>query len=207
VESGAVGELTGMRIMLMTQREEYLAHENHWIHRLPGGIIGETGPHVVYLSLAFLKNVKKVDVLASKKSDYPWVLYDDYRIELEAENITSSIYVSHANSYTHEEVELFGTNCALKVDMQSMLLLRSKCEHLKPSSVALSSLSTASQTIRGVASNALRVVARRPMLGHDIMVERFVASILNDQPVPVSAEEGRETVRVLNIIVQKLENK
>ena len=207
VENGTIGELTGMRVLSLTSGEEYMAHENHWVHRLPGGVIGETGPHTVYLSLAFLKNVKGVDVSARKKSEYPWVLYDDYRIELEGENVNSSIYISHASDYTACEVDLFGTDYAIKIDMQSMLLIRYKREHLKPTSVAFSSLSIAAQIVKGVVSNAFKVMLHRPMLGHDIMIEKFVKSIINDQPVPVAPEEGRETVRVMEIIVEKLASK
>ena len=44
VAKGEIGKLTGMTITLLTPREEYLVQEKHWIHKLPGGIIGETGP-------------------------------------------------------------------------------------------------------------------------------------------------------------------
>jgi len=204
VKNGSIGELTGMRIISLTPREEYLVHKNHWIHKLPGGVIGETGPHVVYMSLVFVKNVKNVEVIARKKTDYPWVLFDDYRIELEGENITSSIIVSHTNNYTASEVDLFGTDYALKIDMQSMLLTRYKREYLKPTSVALSSLSIADQIVKGVMSNAFKVMVHKPMLGHEIMIEKFVKSIINDKPVPVTPEEGRETIRVLGLILEKL---
>jgi predicted dehydrogenase len=204
VESGAIGELAGLRVLSLTQRGEYIAHENHWVHKLPGGVIGETGPHAVYLSLAFVKNVKNVDVYARKKSAYPWVLYDDYRVELEGENINSSIYISHASDYTAGEVDLFGTEYALKVDLQSMLLIRYRREHLKPPSVALSSLSIAGQIVKGIISNTFKVTFHKPMLGHDVMIERFVKSVMHDQPVPVTPEEGRETVRVMEMITNRL---
>ena len=207
VKSGAIGELTGMRILALGNREEYMAHENHWVHKLPGGAIGETGPHTVYLSLTFLKKVKSVNVCAKKKTDYPWVLYDDYRVELKGENINSSIYISHASDYTAGEVDLFGTDYALRIDLQSMLLTRYNREYLKPSSVALSSLSIAGQMVKGVASNAFNLMLHRPMFGHDIMIEKFVNSIINDHPVPVTPEEGRETVRVMEMIVNKLNQK
>jgi len=42
------------------------------------------------------------------------------------------------------------------------------------------------------------------MLGHDIMIEKFVDSIINDKPVPVTPEEGRETVRVMEVVVEKI---
>ena len=205
VESGAIGKLIGMRVLILTTRDEYIAHEDHWIHKLPGGAIGETGPHAVYMSLAFLKNVKDVTVYARKQSDYPWVSYDDYRIELIGENITSSIQVSHAGDCNASEVDFFGTDGVINIDLQSMLLTRYVRKHLKPISVASSSLSVAGQTITGVISNVFKVVLGRSMLGHDIMIKKFVESIINDKPVPVTPEEGRETIRVIEMIVSRLE--
>lgn len=204
VKSGVVGELTSIRILSLTPRKEYLIHERHWIHKLPGGIIGETGPHVIYLSLVFVKNVRNVNVIARKLSKYPWVLYDDYRIEIEGENITSSILISHATNYTASKMELYGTEYLLDLDLQSMHLIKFKRSTLEPTTIATTSLNIAWQIVKGTLSNAIKVALGRPMLGHDIMVEKFVKSILYDLPVPVTPEEGRETVRILEIIVNKI---
>ncbi|MCR3907025.1 MAG: Gfo/Idh/MocA family oxidoreductase [Tenericutes bacterium] len=204
VMSGAIGKLLGMRVLILTTRDEYIAHENHWIHKLPGGAIGETGPHAVYMSLAFLENVTDVNVCARKQSDYPWVSYDDYRIELVGENLTSSIYVSHAGDCNTSEVDLFGVEGTIKMDLQSMILTHHKREHLNPTSVASSSLSVAGQTITGVISNVFNVCFGKTMLGHDNMIEKFVQSIIEDKPVPVTPEEGRETIRIMETIVKRL---
>jgi len=207
VEEGAIGELTGMRVLSLTHREEFMTHENHWVHKLPGGVIGETVPHAIYMSLAFLKNIKSIYVCAKKKSDKPWVLYDDYRVELEGENINSSIYISHASDYTAGEVDLIGTDYALKMDLQSMLLTRYKREQLKQASVAFSSLSIAGQIVKGVVANVFKLGLHKPMLGHEIMIENFVQSLINDEPVPVTPDEGRETVRVMEMIIEQLGKK
>ena len=204
VYKGKIGELTGMAIQQLTNRADYMQHRDHWIHNLSGGFLGETGPHVVYMSLAFLKNVKNVKVSARKTLEYPWVLYDDYRIELEGENMTSSIFISHSNNYHTSDITLLGREGMIKMDLQSMLLTRYKREKLTPLTVGLSSTSTALQMIQGILLNALRMTFNKPMLGHDIMIKKFVESIINDEPVPVTPEEGRETIRVMEMIVKKL---
>ena len=204
VKRGIIGKLTGINIISLTPREEYLIHENHWIHKLPGGIISETGPHVIYMSLAFMNNIKDVSVSARKVSDYPWVLYDDYRIELKGENVTSSIIVSHANSYTANEIELLGTEYMLKVDLQNMLVVRYRRTNLNPVNIAISSFNTVLQELKGITLNTIKVLLRRPMLGHDIMIKKFVKALVNDEPLPVTPEEGRETVRIMEMIIQKL---
>lgn len=204
VDACAIGKLKGMRVLSLTNRNEYMAHESHWVHKLPGGVIGETGPHAVYMSLAFIKGVKDVGVCAKRTLDYPWVRYDDYRIELEGETLTGSIYVSHAGDYTASEVDLYGSEGIIKIELESMLLTQSKLGKLEPASVALHSLGIAGQMVKGVVSNTFRVILQKSMLGHDIMIEKFVDSVKSDKPVPVSAEEGRETVRVMEMIVEKL---
>lgn len=86
VANGAIGKIMGMRVLSLTSRNEYMVQEGHWVHKLPGGVISETGPHTVYMSLAFMTDVKSVQVSAKKTLDYPWVLYDDYRLDLRGKN-------------------------------------------------------------------------------------------------------------------------
>lgn len=207
VNNGVAGELTGMRILSSTPKSRFMTLRNHWIHKLPGGILEETGPHAVYKSLEFLKNVKCVDVHAKKSLEYPWISYDDYRIELDGENMSSSIVISHANDWAASEVELFGTKAAVKMDLQSMMLVVYKRKNLKPMSVALSSLEVAGQMVKGIMSTAFGAMLRRPILGHEILVKRFVDSVVNDEPAPVTPKDGRETIRVMEMIVNKLKRK
>ena len=68
-------------------------------------------------------------------------------------------------------------------------------------------MSTVRQTVEGIILNSIKVGLRRPMLGHEIMIEKFVNSIIEDQPVPVAPEEGRETVKIMEVIVEKLAQK
>lgn len=212
VAEGDIGKLTGMRWCRLTHRGEYMSLKNHWVHRLPGGVLGETGPHAVYTSLCFLKNVKNVDIYAKKALEYPWVSYDYFNIMLEGENIISSIVISHSNDCFVADVDLFGTKGVLKMNLESMLLIRYELNEKKPVRLALSSLSAIAQTVKGVTSNAAKVMLGRQgalsrARGHAVVIEKFVNSVINDQQPPVTGEEGRETVRVMEIITEKLYQK
>jgi UDP-N-acetylglucosamine 3-dehydrogenase len=212
VANGNIGKLTGMRWCRLTHKDEYMSIENHWVHRLPGGVLGETGPHAVYTSLVFLKNIRNVDICAKKTLEYSWVPYDYFNIVLEGENITSSIVISHSNDCFVADVDLFGTKGVLKVDLQSMLLIRYGVSETKPLRLALSSLNTIAQTLKGVTSNAAKVMLGRQRVlsrarGHDVVIERFVNSVINDQRPPVTGEEGQETVRVMELITKKFHQK
>lgn len=208
VSEGAIGDFIGMRIFMSDPRDEMIMRENYWIHKLPGGLIGETGPHPVYKSVAFIGKVKNADVYTRNFLEHHWAPFDEFRIELEGEKGNSSILVSYPSNRRASSVDLLGTEGALHLDLESMLLIHhSGSNSMKPLALASRSLGTASQIVRGVASNAFKVATKRAELGHDIIIEGFVNSILNNYQPPVTGEEGRETVRVMEMIVGRLQRR
>ena len=211
VEEGYIGKLTGMRWTRFTHRAEYMTLKNHWVHKLPGGILGETGPHSVYTSLVFLNNIKNVDISAKKTLEYPWVSFDYFNILLEGENANSSIIISHSSDNFVADVELFGTKGVLKMDLQNMILTKYKLNETKLVPLAISTLNASAQTIKSVILNAAKVMFTRDSLalalGHALLIDKFVNSIINDQQTPVTAEEGRETVRIMENLINRLHKK
>jgi predicted dehydrogenase len=201
---GTIGELRGMRIFLSTPTNYMTSQENHWAHKLPGGVIGESGPHVVYMTLAFINPVRRVSVDALKILDFPWSKYDDYRINLIGDSAVCSVTLSYTTDQWAARVDLMGSKGILSLDLEGMYLVNSRRPTLKPVPVALSILSESGQIVQNLMSKGMRLAAGKYDNTHDIIVSRFVDSITNGTPSPVSAEEGREAVRVLNMIVDKL---
>ena len=203
VAEGAIGDFVGMRIYISTPISDMMAFKDHWIHRLPGGVLGETGPHAVYMSLAFLKNIKNVDVYAEKKLGYPWAPFDEFRVELEGKNGISSLALSYARNCWAMDVDILGTEASLHLDLESMLLIRHQIKELTPLSIGRSSLSGISQMVSGMTSNIVGVITGKQRIGHDVVIEKFVDSVLNDSQLPVTGEEGREVVRVMEMVVER----
>lgn len=209
VAKGAIGDFTGMRIFMSDPRDEMIMRKDYWVHQLPGGLIGETGPHAVYRSLAFIGNVHNVDVYARSFLEHPWSPFDEFQIQLEGENGFSSIVISYSSNQRASTVDLMGTEGALHLDVLSMLLIpQGRNESMTPVPLAVSSLGTAARMIGGVVGNACRVLTGQgEFYGHNTIISGFVDSILNDRQPPVTGEEGRETTRVLEMIVSKLHEK
>jgi predicted dehydrogenase len=208
VKEGAIGRFIGMRILLADPKDEMIMREDYWIHKLPGGLIGETGPHPVYISLAFLNHVNSVDVYAKNFLDHPWARFDEFRFELEGKEAMSSIAISYSGNRYAAEVELFGTEGALYIDLQSMLVLR----HGPKTSLGIGKLlstscSTIGQIFSGLLSNGFNLLTGRFHLGHDMVIDLFVNSIIKNTPPPVTANEGREVTRVMEMIVDRLYGK
>lgn len=206
VRKGAIGEFRGMRIMLSTPTDYMTSREDHWAHKLPGGVIGESGPHIVYMTLAFINPIRKVSVDAMKVLDFPWSRYDDYRINLIGDNAISSVSLSYTTDQWAARLDILGEKGILTLDLEGMYLVNSRRPKLSPVPVALSILSESGQIVQNLVSKGVRLAAGKYENTHDIIVSRFVDSISNNTESPVSAEEGREAVRVLNMIVEKLDS-
>src|SRR5580698_1428768 len=99
VKKGTIGDFAGMRIFLSTPVDYITSKPDHWAHRLPGGVIGETGPHVIYMALAFINPIQRVRVEARKQlKQFPWSPYEDYRLDLMGESATCSVALTYATN-------------------------------------------------------------------------------------------------------------
>lgn len=208
VAQGAIGDFTGMRILLSDHRDEMIMRENYWIHKLPGGLIGESGPHVVYLTLAFLKFVQNVDIYARNFLEHPWAPFDEFRIELEGEKAMSSVTMSYSGTHHDLLVDIFGTEGVIHLDLSSKVLVHyGSKESVRPVRFARYFLNVSSQVVGSIVANVFGLMTRKLKFGHELLIRDFVDSILSNRQPPVTGEEGREVVRVMEMIVAKLHEK
>jgi predicted dehydrogenase len=206
VEAGAIGTFRGMRIFLSTPSDYITSRPDHWAHRLPGGVLGETGPHVVYMTLAFIRPVVKMQILGQKiLGEYPWSPYEDYRITLAGEHATSSIALTYATTQWAAEVELWGTDGLLRADLESQSLEHYRRTSLKPAVVGLSTLQGAIGGLSSAAAAGVKHATKSLLTTHDILIRDFARSVRDGTPPVVTPEEGRESIRVLDALVAELD--
>ncbi len=209
VNEGAIGDFIGMRILMSDPQDEMIMREDYWIHKLPGGVIGETGPHPVYKSIAFIGNVRDADVFASRRLEHPWAPFDEFRIEMEGEKGYSSILISYSSNRRASTIDILGTEGALHLDLLSMqTIYQGKNRKMTPVSLAGNALGTACRMVGGVAGNAIRVLTGQgAFYGHNTIISGYVDSIINGTEPPITGEDGRETTRALEMVVKKLQDK
>lgn len=201
-ENGEIGDFRGINIFLSTPKHYMIDLKDHWYHKLPGGVIGETGPHISYMTLEFLKNIKNVDVFAKNFLNYPWAPYDDFRIEIEGENGFSSVALVYTTNYWAATVDIIGTKAMLQIDLNSMMILKHDLNELSYVPIAKQTLGSVGQRIGNTISKTANVISGRQKIGTEIVVERFAESILNGTPLPVTAEEGLEATKLMEMIVE-----
>ena len=207
VSNGEIGDFRGIKIFLSTPKHFMIDLKDHWYHKLPGGVIGETGPHISYMSLEFLDNIQNVDVFAKSFLNYSWAPYDDFRIEIEGENGFSSVALVYTTDYWAARVDIIGTKAMLQIDLNSMLIIKHDLSELSYIPIAKQTLGFLGQRLGNTISKTANVISGRQRIGTEVVVEKFAESILNGSPLPVTAEEGLETTRLMEMIVGKYQEK
>lgn len=207
VDDGEIGEFLGMRILLSTPKHHMMDMKDHWYHSLPGGVLGETGPHIAYMSLAFLDEIMDAEVFAKNFLGYDWAPYDEFRIELEGKNAMSSVTLSYTTDYWAAKMELLGTKRVFFLDLEKMLLNEHFLEDLDYKSIGKSAISDWSQLTKDIISNSIGVLTGSKKAGTDKVIEEFVKSIHDGTRPPITGEEGKKAVEVVEKIVDNYKEK
>jgi hypothetical protein len=105
------------------------------------------------------------------------------------------------------KIEVLGNKGILALDLESMSLLHYRRDQLKPAPVGLSLLRESAQLAGALVSNSVRLAMGQVRSTHEKIISQFAGSILSGSEPPVSAQEGREAVRVLNMVVEDIETK
>jgi predicted dehydrogenase len=205
LKRGAIGEFQGMRIFLSTPVDYITSKPDHWAHKLAGGIIGETGPHIIYMALAFINPIRDVRVQARKQlTQFPWSPYEDYRVELIGDHASCSVALTYSTNRWAVQLDLWGSDGHMKFDLETQTIVLHGRADLKPVTLGLSAILEAGQILASTAGTSFRYAAGKLENTHERLVREFVESIHDGAPAPVTPEEGREAVRVMGLIVDQL---
>jgi predicted dehydrogenase len=204
-KQGVIGEFQGMRIFLSTPVDYITSKPDHWAHRLPGGVIGETGPHVVYMTVAFINPIHEVRVEARKQlAEFPWSPYEDYRLDLMGETASCSVALTYATNRWAVQLDLWGSEGHMKFDLETQTIVLHGRADLKPLTLGISAIKEAGQILLGTADTSLSYAMGTFENTHDRLIRGFVECIQTGSPSPVTPEEGREAVRVMDMVVKQL---
>jgi predicted dehydrogenase len=206
IERGRIGTLRGMHIFLSTPTDYITSKQEHWANKLPGGVIGETGPHIVYLTLAFINPIEKVLVYGKKLlPEFPWSPFEDYRVILGGVEAVSSTVLTYSSKHWAAEIQFWGTDGILRADMETQSLVIHRRRVLTAQDAAMSTVRQAGALVGGVVGSGLSLATGRHQSTHARLIREFVDCLARGDAAPVTAQEGRESVRVMSLIVQQLE--
>ena len=207
-ESGALGELLHVEAATYERRDSGMVlDENHWCHKLRGGIFYEILPHPIYLIQSFLKDLAPVCVLSAKLGDVRWMKADEVRVLVKARNGLGSIVASCNPPIHGDTLDILGSKMAIRADLWGRTLITLKARTKSPSAVGMGNLRLSLQLFNVIGATASSVIktSRGKVSAHYAFISAFIDSILDNSEPPVTAEDGRATLRTLELICNQIE--
>ena len=208
VTRGAIGKVVGVetfwRVFEGIQSSRY--QKTQWLYELPGGIFHEVCPHPVYLHMEFLK-VLQVDSAISKQigSDLPMPPID-LCVLFAGESGFGYMSLSTTTSPKIRILTVRGTDMTIHVNMANNTLVKFRRDGFGGKvPKALENLDHILQLLSKTITNTLGTLRGRRTTGHGVLIEKFYESIRKGVDPPVTGEDGRAVVAVLDQIWAKLD--
>jgi predicted dehydrogenase len=178
----------------------------NWLLHLIGGPLLDLVPHPLSILLHFVKNPVKVWAVHQSNGLLPESLPDELRVLIDGGNVTGSLAISLGTRPDCLSVNIYGTEMSIHLNMSNMTLITRKNRRIpKKISRSLDSIEQAVQLLSCTFFNALGVVTGRIQPPGDVgpVITKFYESIENDSEVPITGEDGRGVVQVINEIWHK----
>jgi predicted dehydrogenase len=200
VSQEGIGELTGVDIQVLLSREHIhsmLKNKEHWCHSLPAGIFSETLPHPIYLAAAFLGKVEPVGTNSRKSSNYDWVAADEIRVIVKGEKGLGTISLLCNSTQSKTILDIHGTKKHLRIDLFNSVMTEYGSGTGNLVSRARENLQQSFSISASTISTSLSVISGKFHSGHYNLIQRFIESISYGAEPPVSLQEARNVIEVM----------
>jgi len=168
-----------------------------------GGILWEVGTHLAYLQLHFLKDIKEVSALGVK-AKYP--VWDDFVVLLRTSSqrwgIIEISWVAQESEIVYEIISSDGRRVQTFLP-HGYIIERTQESPANFEAVACNFITDLKRLCRKWAKFAVDQ-AKKPRSGHLDLISIYVESLEKDFISPVTGEDGRNAVRLLECIEESL---
>ena len=160
----------------------------------------DMGVHGLYLLEAFLGRISSADIRYASSGGNVNLLFDEWRATVECEKGTGYMLLSWNERPLQNLLIVHGTHGIMQIDcFLQCCTVRKAYPVPRPVQMILGAVSTSVGTLSGVARNVVKFATGRlvPSPGIHRGVCEFYQSLLAGSPPPVSAEEGRRIIEVV----------
>lgn len=215
VTDGEIGEIIAIDLLTSTESDLSDATRGEWVFDLPGGELGETMPHHVYLALEFVDRLGKIRGV-TKHNSRSYQRVDIDGLNIVATDHTGNVNISIralTNSSEQYELTLFGTDGIMTVDLRRTPgTYFNTTNGFSPKIVIENYLHELSSLIRNFSAlikselveklnNSGTAVSRHR--GHYNTIQGFISAVKTGEQVPTELEDGLDTIRVIEFMENK----
>lgn len=209
VAEGAIGEVVHVSAYYGLAGEEgsYGGGRGHWAWRLPGGAFTNFLPHLIYLVGAFVGEVSAVGGAAVARPAGPGSPATELSALVEGASATATLVVSMRARPYAKYVQVYGTRGMVEADLvREVCTVHRESELPRMVSKVAYSVEEGLQLLGGTARSTGNVLLGRwrSYPGLRVLVRDFYRSLREGTEPPVTASEGREMVRVLELVRERL---
>lgn len=168
-----------------------------------GGILWEVGTHLAYLQLHFLKDIKEVYALGTKAKYSVW---DDFIVLLRTSSrrwgIMEISWIAKESEIVYEIVSSDGKRVQTFL-FHGYMIERMQEYPADAIGVARNLFTDLKRLYRKWAKFTLDQI-KKPPSGHTDLINAYIESIEKNSPSPVTGEDGRNTIKLLECIEESL---
>ena len=178
----------------------------HWSIEDAFAPLYNLGPHPLYLVSEFLGPVRSFQVAGLPLAPGD-ALVGEIRILLEGDGRFGFVTFSMKSQPYLNHLNVFGTKATLRVNLNTMTVITEQNRKLpKMVGKLMANFEPAAQLVTSAVGNAIAVATRRMKTYPGIRetIRRFYKSIDEGTPAPVTGEQGRDNVVLLNGIQDHL---
>jgi predicted dehydrogenase len=196
VDSGELGELVAIE-----SYQAGAASDRPWLSKLAGGGIGDLVPHPLYLQLAFLGPIRRLEADAFARDGGDGV--DELRVLMQGDKRSGMLTISTGAAPGLNTLKLCGTKMTVEVNLNNMTLVRRRDYDL-PKIIAkpMPNIDESAQLLRQTLSNTVAFLRGtiRYYPGMGTLIERFYDSLRQGTAPPVTTQEAVDVVEVTDRI-------
>ena len=208
---GAVERVTGpLRLVQVTYclDSEKIRHEGqhdpaHWVHALPLDVFSEYCPHLLYLALNWIGEVREASLVRLERPGPLPTAQNAFHVGLVGSSAVGSVTMLDQTDYGHFMIDLHGLRGVLHLNMMDLTAVAEVEPNFERRLNKMMKASlTGTRMVGANIANAVRIVLGllRPRPGHRALIAAFYDALANGTPAPVSGEDGREVIRVHEIL-------
>ena len=201
LESGQVGEVQHAIAVQLSSPQRRLPL---WYPDLPGGLFFDESPHMVYLLRRFLGDLSVRQAWGQEAPPGVEQRLDRVEALLSSARGSADLSMSFRSPVSEWLLTVIGTRRVLVLDIFRDILVVQKPDGAHGTGDVLkSSLRAFWQAAAGFATSGALFSTGRLLYGHEVLVRRFLDSIIDGAPLPVTPEEGMAVVQTMESILEQ----